>query len=304
MTISQSSILPDYPDIFSSIEIIQVGPTGYIGPVDRERCYSAKFSLQKSIASLFPYINAVVEGARYSSTPAFIRFTYEEHLCLLYGHEGAFTPVADYGDATEFLKLLLEFLEKIKKQSCEILPDHRTYSPTSPIEILRLLPKSNCRECGYTTCLAFAAAVSRQYSSTARCPYFAKPLEERSIFPLIDKDGNTTGTVSLSIDTRTLHQQVSEQDDYIQALQAKLKVLEEGRARNIEESNQRLDSPLTTREIEVLTMLGGGSTNKEISARLFISEHTVKTHVAHIFDKLGVNDRTQASVWAVKNGLL
>ncbi len=44
--------------------------------------------------------------------------------------------------------------------------------------------------------------------------------------------------------------------------------------------------------------------NKEISKKTNISEHTVKSHVIHIFDKLGVNDRTQASVEAAKNGLI
>jgi DNA-binding CsgD family transcriptional regulator/ArsR family metal-binding transcriptional regulator len=297
-------MVADYQEVFSSLEIIQVGPTGYHGAIDRNKCYGAKFSLQKNIALLFPYINAVVEGAEYSTTPEFIRFIHDGHLCLLYGHEGAFTPVADYAGATDFLQLLLDFLENIRTRTEEIVPDHRSYSPTSPVDVLKLLPKSNCHKCGYPSCLAFAAAVSRQKASPGSCPYLVKPLEERSVFPLIDKDGNQKGTITLPIDTRVLYQQVSDQDDYIQALQSRLKALEEERTRNIEENNLKLTSPLTTRELEVLTMLGGGATNKEISEQLFISEHTVKTHVKHIFDKLGVHDRSRASVWAAKNGLL
>ena len=48
--------------------------------------------------------------------------------------------------------------------------------------------------------------------------------------------------------------------------------------------------PLTPRELEVLTLVARGSTNREAAARLFISEATVKAHLLHIYAKLGVND--------------
>jgi DNA-binding NarL/FixJ family response regulator len=65
-----------------------------------------------------------------------------------------------------------------------------------------------------------------------------------------------------------------------------------------------IDVPLTQRESEVLRQLGLGLTNKEIAQSLEISYETVKEHVQHILRKIGVTDRTQAAVWAVRNGLL
>lgn len=62
--------------------------------------------------------------------------------------------------------------------------------------------------------------------------------------------------------------------------------------------------PLTQRESEVLLQLSGGLTNKEIAVALGISYETVKEHVQHILHKIGVSDRTQAAVWAVRNGLV
>jgi two-component system NarL family response regulator len=60
---------------------------------------------------------------------------------------------------------------------------------------------------------------------------------------------------------------------------------------------------LTERELEVLRMMVQGKGNQEIGAALFIAEGTVKFHVAHILDKLGVNDRTHAVITALKRGL-
>ena len=64
------------------------------------------------------------------------------------------------------------------------------------------------------------------------------------------------------------------------------------------------DVPLTRREGEVLKQLALGLRNKEIAQALSISYETVKEHVQHILRKIGVSDRTQAAVWAVRKGLV
>ncbi len=61
-------------------------------------------------------------------------------------------------------------------------------------------------------------------------------------------------------------------------------------------------SVLTRREFEVLRLLAEGASNKEISSRLFISEKTVKNHTNSIFRKMGVSDRTQAVLEAIRKG--
>jgi DNA-binding NarL/FixJ family response regulator len=69
-------------------------------------------------------------------------------------------------------------------------------------------------------------------------------------------------------------------------------------------SNTESDVPLTKRESEVLKQLAFGLTNKEIAQTLGISYETVKEHVQHILRKIGVSDRTQAAVWAVRKDLV
>jgi DNA-binding NarL/FixJ family response regulator len=68
--------------------------------------------------------------------------------------------------------------------------------------------------------------------------------------------------------------------------------------------NNGSDVPLTKRENEVLKQLAFGLTNKEIAQSLGISYETVKEHVQHILRKIGVSDRTQAAVWAVRKNLV
>jgi len=65
-----------------------------------------------------------------------------------------------------------------------------------------------------------------------------------------------------------------------------------------------LAEPLTSRESEVLQMLASGLANKEIAARLAISEHTVKFHVASILGKLGAGTRTEAVALGIRRGLV
>lgn len=65
-----------------------------------------------------------------------------------------------------------------------------------------------------------------------------------------------------------------------------------------------IEVPLTQRESEVLKQLALGLTNKEIANMLQISYETVKEHVQHILRKIGVSDRTQAAVWAVRKELV
>jgi NarL family two-component system response regulator LiaR len=62
-------------------------------------------------------------------------------------------------------------------------------------------------------------------------------------------------------------------------------------------------SDLTEREQEVLHLVAAGMNNRQIAEHMIISEKTVKTHVSNILSKLGVEDRTQAAIWAIKHGI-
>ena len=70
---------------------------------------------------------------------------------------------------------------------------------------------------------------------------------------------------------------------------------------------ERADDPtaeLTARELQVLRLVAAGKPNKQIATELAISERTARTHVSRILHKLGLSSRTQAALWAVREGLV
>ena len=81
------------------------------------------------------------------------------------------------------------------------------------------------------------------------------------------------------------------------ALSGEQEAANRGEARSKPELND-----LTEREQEVLQLIARGLSNRQIADEMYISEKTVKTHVSSILSKLGVQDRTQAAIWALKHG--
>jgi DNA-binding NarL/FixJ family response regulator len=63
-------------------------------------------------------------------------------------------------------------------------------------------------------------------------------------------------------------------------------------------------APLTPRELEVLVLVAEGLSNSEIAETLFVSSHTVKTHLSHILDKVGARDRVHAVIYAYEAGII
>jgi DNA-binding NarL/FixJ family response regulator len=86
-----------------------------------------------------------------------------------------------------------------------------------------------------------------------------------------------------------------------------LKAIQELNHHLFDRAGNQLSNPrefvLTKREKEVVTYLVQGNSNREIAKKLYISEKTVKNHMQHIFNKMGVQDRTKVAVLAIQNGL-
>ena len=133
-----------------------------------------------------------------------------------------------------------------------------------------------------------------------------KKFGDARIIVLTTYDGDENIYRALKAGARGYLLKDSGKDDLLSAIRA----VHEGRSYVPPEIATRLvtrtqaGAPLTRREIEVLQLMAEGKSNKEIGAALFISEGTVKTHVNSIHEKLGVSDRTEAVIVALKRGII
>lgn len=284
--------------------VYQGGPKGKPGSLSSDCSMMACLTFEQSVSDLFPFVNAVIQDAEYYQNPAFIRFILDKHYCALYPDRCIASPFEDRNAARDFVRTFLDFLNDLSNRKHEIKPKHKVFRTTPVMDILKLLPGSNCRECGYRTCMAFAAAISRQKTLPTNCPHFAPAFKEQASYPVLDNDGNIISTILLDIDTETTQKALQATRKNLADLHQKLNDLTANRKQAEKNANALLPAPLSAREIEVLRLLACGATNLEIAEILFISPHTVKSHVIGIFNKLGVNDRTQAAVWAAKQDLV
>ena len=151
-------------DIARSYDTLALFTSGPAGSSAEIACksYGARFQLAEDLSPLFPYINAVADHARFYERPVYVNFVFEKRLCAFYSKEGAFTPINDMAEALDFLAKIFEFIMDVARRSPEIVPSHKKFKPSSALDIYRLLPGSNCRICGYSTCMAFAATFWNQ----------------------------------------------------------------------------------------------------------------------------------------------
>lgn len=278
---------------FSEISLSKAGilTTGY---------YGAYFKLISDLHFLFPYLNSTLDESRFYDRPEYLQFFFDGIKCTLYPKEMIASCFTSEQAAVTFFHHLMDFIEDIYNRRNEIEANYKKYNPPSVIDILKLVPQSNCRACGYATCMAFAAALRNEETTPDGCPHFAVPIVIKKTYPILDIKGNLVSTVTIDQENQEDLHTIPVQESTANS------------SANTQTSEKRDDAdhsisddlmaypPLTRREIEVIKLLTTGSTNTGIAEALGISPHTVKSHVVHIFNKLGVNDRTQAAVWATR----
>ena len=266
--------------------------------------YGVHITLDTDVSPLFPYINAAVDGATYYDSPVYVHFDLDDIRCALYPHDAILANFSGEDLARRFVDRLIDFLNNLYENRGAITPDYKRYKPISVLDIYRLLPKTNCGKCGFQTCMAFAGAVRMEQTTPDKCPEFAPPIIEKAVYPVFDENGNMTATIEIHTNTTKLKSDNENYERSIKALKKELAEITDEKQRASETNDTEIVTNLTQREIEVLRWVAEGATNTEISERLCISPHTVKSHVIHIFNKLGVNDRTQAAVWAARNKIV
>lgn len=122
-------------------------------------------------------------------------------------------------------------------------------------------------------------------------------------YPIHGPDGRTAFVVKIGFDITSQKRKQGRLEKYLAYLENSLhNDPGDGPERTARQAREEFG--LTAREQEVLRLLAEGFSNPQIAKILDVSPHTVKTHVVHVYDKLGVGDRAQAAVWAVRLGLV
>ncbi len=292
---------------FRCIIAFPLDPSSDSAGIDQSsaKIWSAAFRLDRDVSSLFPFINAEVEDALYYDNPAHVRFLLDGFRCFLYPDTVAVHFFESRAAAKEFIPGFLDFLNGVHSRKKDIRPNQNQIRHIPVTDILKILPKNNCKKCGYPTCMAFAADMARGRTIADKCPDLESPVFETVQFPVLDSNKDVIEAVNLPISTAGMKDQIKSLQDRIIELEKNIKNPDIGRAdTRTSEQLTTSDFDLTHREIEILELIAKGNTNNEISGLLFISPHTVKSHMINIFNKLGVNDRTQAAVLATQHGII
>lgn len=249
---------------------------------------------KKDLSDLFPYLATALPRARWCKEPFFLGFCIDGIPARMYPELVAAGPFAEREAAHNFTYRLVEIINDVHARKEEITPRFEHYSYISPITVLKVLPGTNCGRCGFSTCIAFAAFVSRNRAEMSDCPHVARPVASKMIYPVFDRDGRISSYVEL----------YGQSQPPAESRKEEAKQKEEAPAAASGPAAGEPAAPLTEREMEILRLVAEGFTNRQICRALGISAHTVKAHVDHIMNKLNVNDRTQAAVWGVRHGLV
>jgi ArsR family metal-binding transcriptional regulator len=136
--------------------------------------YAAKAQLNVDIAELLPYLNASLRGAVYMPEAKALTWKKGGHNIAFHAYEIATSNVEDRDSAEKEIKSLIDLLNRTWERRAEIVPDHSTRRRPAPMAIYKLLPNTNCKQCGEPTCYSFALKLAVSQRKLADCPPLAE----------------------------------------------------------------------------------------------------------------------------------
>ncbi|HEY4663111.1 MAG TPA: (Fe-S)-binding protein [Candidatus Humimicrobiaceae bacterium] len=125
--------------------------------------------ISNDVSEVLPYINAINKKAIYIKNANAITITEEGKLITIHPRKIALTKLKDEAEAKELLDKTLKLLNETFERKDEIVPDYEKRGRLNVLDLYKLLPKTDCRNCGELTCLAFAASVISESISIMRC---------------------------------------------------------------------------------------------------------------------------------------
>jgi len=126
--------------------------------------------LDQDISEVLPFLNAVLGGFEYLKDPPAVIFRSGGKFITVHGRKIAINALRDEAEADRILDWLKREINHAWENRESIEPSYKGAAKPKVIEILKLLPKTNCRECGEPTCMVFAARMAEGVKAAEDCP--------------------------------------------------------------------------------------------------------------------------------------
>ena len=137
--------------------------------------FSAIGHLAEDISAVFPYLNATLRGAVYHPAANALTWKKAGHNIAFNAFKIAISNTEDRDGAEKELKGLIDLVNRTWERRDEITPSTEVRRRPTTMAIYKLLPQSNCKECGEPTCWIFASRLVASQKSLADCPLLKKP---------------------------------------------------------------------------------------------------------------------------------
>ncbi len=134
---------------------------------------------EQDVTPVIPYLNAVLGGFEYINDPPTLTLRTQGKLITIHGDKAAINALKDEQEAKKIAEWIKREINAAWENKEKITPDDQNRSKPQLIEILKLLPKTNCRKCGQPTCMVFAAQAMEGGRGVDDCPELLSPNREK-----------------------------------------------------------------------------------------------------------------------------
>lgn len=136
--------------------------------------------LSDEIHEIFPYLNALLKGCIYNHPALTLTIRNEEKLITLHTKHVTLTLIEDEKEACQILDWLKDLVNETFQKKDQIEPSYTEGDHLKPSDIQKLLPGTNCKKCGFRSCLAFAFKLVDQKIDIGKClPLFSEEYQEK-----------------------------------------------------------------------------------------------------------------------------
>lgn len=126
--------------------------------------------LDEDVGEALPYLNTVLGGYTYTREPPSVTFKVQGKLITVHNRKIAINALKDEEEATKIIEWIKREINAAWKNRTEIQPSYEAAPIPKLLDILKMLPKTNCKECGLPTCMVFASQAAEGAKGPEDCP--------------------------------------------------------------------------------------------------------------------------------------